>query len=110
VENSSEDALFIKSDRKYYKIAFTDIRFIEALKDYVVIYTCNNKLITAMNLKTIHQKLPANLFARTSKSYLVNLSYIDSFDNHTVYVDTFEIPIGEIYRESFFRQYTGGLL
>jgi len=110
VENSSEDALFIKSDRKYYKIAFTDIRFIEALKDYVVIYTCNNKLITAMNLKTIHQKLPANLFARTSKSYLVNLSYIDSFDNHTVYVDTFEIPIGEIYRESSFRQYTGGLL
>jgi hypothetical protein len=77
VEKASEDALFIKSDRKYYKIAFTDIRFIEALKDYVVIYTRNNKLITAMNLKTIHQKLPVSLFARTSKSYLINLSFID---------------------------------
>ncbi|WP_312192393.1 LytTR family DNA-binding domain-containing protein [Sphingobacterium sp.] len=110
VENTSEDALLIKSDRKYYKIVFTDIRFIEALKDYVVIYTRNNKLITAMNLKTIHQKLPENLFVRTSKSYLINLSFIDSFDNHTVYIDKFEIPIGEIYRESFFKQYTGGLL
>jgi len=109
-EKASEDALFIKSDRKYYKIAFTDIRFIEALKDYVVIYTRNNKLITAMNLKTIHQKLPVSLFARTSKSYLINLSFIDSFDNHTVYIDKFEIPIGEIYREAFFKQYTGGLL
>ncbi|WP_312790350.1 LytTR family DNA-binding domain-containing protein [Sphingobacterium sp.] len=110
VENTSEDALLIKSDRKYYKIVFTDIRFIEALKDYVVIYTRTNKLITAMNLKTIHQKLPENLFVRTSKSYLINLSFIDSFDNHTVYIDKFEIPIGEIYRESFFKQYTGGLL
>ncbi len=110
VEKASEDALFIKSERKYYKIAFTDIRFIEALKDYVVIYTRNNKLITAMNLKTIHQKLPVSLFARTSKSYLINLSFIDSFDNHTIYIDKFEIPIGEIYRESFFKQYTGGLL
>ncbi|MCS4224110.1 LytTR family DNA-binding domain-containing protein [Sphingobacterium sp. BIGb0165] len=109
-EDANEDAVFIKSDRKYYKILFDDIRFIEALKDYVVIYTRTNKLITAMNLKTMHQKLPARLFVRVSKSYLINLSFIDSFDNHTIYIDKFEIPIGEIYREQFFKQYTGGLL
>ncbi|MDR2274727.1 MAG: response regulator transcription factor [Sphingobacterium sp.] len=109
-EDANEDAVFIKSDRKYYKILFDDIRFIEALKDYVVIYTRNNKLITAMNLKTIHQKLPAHIFVRVSKSYLINLSFIDSFDNHTIYIDKFEIPIGEIYRDQFFKQYTGGLL
>lgn len=109
-EDANEDAVFIKSDRKYYKILFDDIRFIEALKDYVVIYTRTNKLITAMNLKTIHQKLPAHIFVRVSKSYLINLSFIDSFDNHTIYIDKFEIPIGDIYRELFFKQYTGGLL
>ncbi len=109
-EDANEDAVFIKSDRKYYKILFDDIRFIEALKDYVVIFTRNNKLITAMNLKTIHQKLPAHIFVRVSKSYLINLSFIDSFDNHTIYIDKFEIPIGEIYRDQFFKQYTGGLL
>ncbi len=109
-EDANEDAVFIKSDRKYYKILFGDIRFIEALKDYVVIYTRTNKLITAMNLKTMHQKLPAHIFVRVSKSYLINLSFIDSFDNHTIYIDKFEIPIGEIYREQFFKQYTGGLL
>jgi len=109
-EDANEDAVFIKSDRKYYKILFSDIRFIEALKDYVVIYTRTNKLITAMNLKTIHLKLPTHIFVRVSKSYLINLSFIDSFDNHTIYIDKFEIPIGEIYRELFFKQYTGGLL
>ena len=49
-EASNEDSLLIKSERKYYKIAFEDIKFIEALKDYVVIYTRNSKMITAMNV------------------------------------------------------------
>lgn len=109
-ETSNEHSLLIKSDRKYYKIAFDEIKFIEALKDYVVIYTRNNKLITAMNLKTIHQKLNSELFIRVSKSYLINLSFIDSFDNHTIYIDEAEIPIGEIYRNEFFQKYTSGLL
>ncbi|ULT29092.1 LytTR family transcriptional regulator [Sphingobacterium sp. E70] len=80
----------------------------EALKDYVVIYTRTNKLITAMNLKTMHQKLPAHIFVRVSKSYLINLSFIDSFDNHTIYIDKFEIPIGEIFREQFLSNIQAG--
>jgi len=104
-ESSNKEALFIKSERKYYKVNFSDIRFIEALKDYVIIYTQDQKLITAMNLKTIHSKLPENTMLRVSKSYLVNLAFIDAFDNHTIYIDKFEIPIGDIYRDLFFRRY-----
>ncbi|MBB2954138.1 MULTISPECIES: LytTR family DNA-binding domain-containing protein [Sphingobacterium] len=109
-EASNDNSILIKSDRKYYKITFDEIKFIEALKDYVVIYTRNNKLITAMNLKTIHQKLNSELFIRVSKSYLINMSFIDSFDSHTIYIDDAEIPIGEIYRNDFFQKYTSGLL
>lgn len=107
-EGSTDDFLMIKSERRYYKIRFQDIRFIEGLKDYVVIYTQRQKLITALNLKTIHQKIPAEIFLRVSKSYVVNLSYIDSFDNHTIYIDDFEVPIGEVYKQEFFIKYTGG--
>ena len=74
------------------------------------IKTIENKMITAMNLKTIHQKLLSDLFVRVSKSYLINMSFIDSFDNHTIYIDESEIPIGEVYRSAFFQKYTGGLL
>ena len=109
-EASNDNSILIKSDRKYYKITFDEVKFIEALKDYVVIYTRNNKLITAMNLKTIHQKLNSELFIRVSKSYLINMSFIDSFDSHTIYIDDAEIPIGEIYRNDFFQKYTSGLL
>lgn len=108
IEACTEDFLMIKSDRRFYKINFKSIRFIEGLKDYVVIYTENSKLITAMNLKNIHQKIPAETFLRVSKSYIVNVNHIESFDNHTLYIGDFEIPIGEVYKHEFFDKYTGG--
>jgi LytS/YehU family sensor histidine kinase len=80
------------------------------LKDYVVMYIGNQKLITAMNLKTIHQKLPQHLFLRVSKSYVVNVKYIDSFDHRNIYLSEFEIPLGEVYKKDFFSVFSGGSL
>jgi len=57
---STGDFILIKSDRRYYRINYADILYIEGLKDYSVIYLQNQRLITAMNLKTIYQKIPAN--------------------------------------------------
>ncbi len=110
IESNTNDFLFIKSDRRFYKLNFEEIKFIEGLKDYVVIHTKTQKLITAMNLKTTHQKLPAQNFLRVSKSYVVNINFIDSFDNHNVYIDESEIPLGEVFRAEFFRVYSGGSL
>jgi len=110
VESNTNDFLFIKADRRFYKLNFDEIKFIEGLKDYVVIHTQTQKLITAMNLKTIHQKIPADIFLRVSKSYLVNINFIDSFDKHQIYIDESEIPLGEVYRADFFTAYSGGSL
>ena len=110
IESNTGDFMIIKSERKFFKINFADIKYIEGLKDYVVIYTGNQKLITAMNLKTIHQKIPNNTFFRVSKSYVINLNFIDSFDHHNVYVGENEVPLGEVYKKDFFRIYSGGSL
>lgn len=110
IESNTNDFLFIKSDRRFYKLNFDEIKFIEGLKDYVVIHTKTQKLITAMNLKTIHQKVPNNIFLRVSKSYVVNINFIDSFDNHNIYIDDSEIPLGEVYRNHFFKIYSEGSL
>lgn len=110
VESNTDDFLFIKADRRYYKINFRDIRYIEGLKDYVVIYTQSQKLLTAMNLKTIHQKMPQDVFLRASKSYLVNKDLVESFDNHSVYIGEAEIPLGEVYKKEFFEKFLGNAL
>lgn len=107
LESLDTDYMLVKSDRKFHKILFKDIIYVEGLKDYVVIYINDSKVITAMNLKTISQHLPEAFFIRVSKSYLVNSNYIDSFDNHTIYIKSTEIPIGEVFRKKFLEQYLG---
>jgi DNA-binding LytR/AlgR family response regulator len=110
IESNTGDFMIIKSERKFFKINFADIKYIEGLKDYVVIYTGNQKLITAMNLKTIHQKIPNSTFLRVSKSYVINLNFIDSFDHHNIYLGENEVPLGEVYKKDFFKIYSGGSL
>ena len=87
-----------------FKVHFSDILFIEGLKDYVVIYLENQKVITLMNIKTINDLLPKNFFVRVSKSYIINVNQIDSVDNNSVYIGKSEIPIGNIYRDFFFNE------
>ncbi len=105
IEAIMDDYFFVKADRKMLKVHFNDILFIEGLKDYVVIHTDNQKVITAMNIKTIYDRLPKNMFVRVSKSYIVNAKQIASVDNNTVYIGENEIPIGNVYRDFFFNEF-----
>lgn len=105
IEQITDDYFFVRADRKIIKIHFDDILFIEGLKDYVVLHTENQKVITAMNIKTIYEQLSKNTFVRVSKSYIINVKNIDSVDNNTVYIGENEIPIGNIYRDSFFTEF-----
>ena len=60
------------------------------------------RLITRMNVKTIHDLLPKTVFLRINRSYIVNRHHIDSFDNNDVFIKKYEIAIGSSYREAFF--------
>lgn len=105
IEKIEEDYVFIKADRKFFKLYFRDILYIEGLKDYVVIYTEDTKIITSMNIKTIGAQLPESIFARVSKSYIVNVQKIASFDTEIIYIGNNEIPLGQAFKEDFIRQY-----
>jgi DNA-binding LytR/AlgR family response regulator len=105
IETVAEDYFFVKAERKIFKIHFKDIQFIEGLKDYVVLHTADQKIMTAMNVKTIHEQLPQQVFVRISKSYIVNVQQIESFDNNTIYIGKHEIPIGNTYRNYFFDEF-----
>jgi two-component system LytT family response regulator len=104
IEQVENDFIFIKSDRRFFKVNFKDILFVEGLKDYVIIQMENQRLITHMNVKTIHGLLPQNRFLRVNRSYLVNKDRIDSFTNNEVFIGDYEIGIGNHYRNVFFEE------
>lgn len=108
VEKIEDDFVYIKADRKFFKIYFKDILYIEGLKDYVVIYSKDNKIITSMNVKTIAAQLPPSIFARVSKSYIVNTLHITSFDNEIIYIQQTEIPLGQSFKDDFLKRYIDG--
>jgi len=105
IESITDDYFYVKADRKICKVHFQDILFIQGLKDYVIMHTENQKVITALNIKTVHEQLPKNMFVRVSKSYIVNALKIDSIDNNTIYIGKNEVPIGNIYRDFFFDEF-----
>lgn len=102
---TSEDFLMVKANRKLHKVPFQSIRFVEGLKDYVVLHCENQKLITSMNLKTIHEKMPQERFLRVSKSYVVNAEHIAAHNAQYIWIDQVEIRLGEVYKAAFFEAY-----
>ena len=105
IESSAEEYFFIKSNRKYFKVNFEDILFVEGLKDYVILQLKEQRLITRMNLKAMHELLPKSLFLRVNKSYIVNTAHIEAFDNNDIFIKTHEIGIGNSYRDHFFEEF-----
>lgn len=105
IEEIDADFILVKSERKYHKVNVSDILFIEGLKDYVIIHLDGDRIITKMNLKNIHEKLPRKMFLRVNKSYIVNLLQINSFDNNDLYIKTHTVPIGNAYRDAFFDEF-----
>ena len=102
MEEGNTEYFFVKSERRYFKINYKDILFIEGLKDYVIIQLDEQRVITRMNLKNIFELLPKHDFLRVNKSYIVNTKHIDSFDNNDIFIKTHEIAIGNTYRDAFF--------
>ncbi|MBX9187826.1 response regulator transcription factor [Bacteroides sp. K03] len=96
---------FVKADRRYFKVNFADILFIEGLKDYVILQLDDQRIITRMTLKAVFDLLPENTFIRVNKSYIVNTRHIDSFDNNDIFIKSNEIAIGNSYRDAFFEEF-----
>lgn len=105
IEPVAADYFFVKSERKYFKVNFEDILFVEGLKDYVILQLKEQRIITRMNLKAMFDLLPKSLFLRVNKSYIVNTAHIEAFDNNDIFIRTYEIAIGNSYRDSFFEEF-----
>ncbi|MGE8293306.1 MAG: LytR/AlgR family response regulator transcription factor [Sphingobacterium sp.] len=96
---SPTDHIFVKADRKLFRLELNEIQYIEAMKDYVMIHTKDKKLMVAMNIKTIFNQLPNTDFVRINKSFVVNLNKVESVDNHWVTIAGFEMPLGASFKD-----------
>jgi two-component system LytT family response regulator len=96
------DFIFVKTEHKIQKVYLHDIMFIEGLKDYISIFTPEERIITLQNMKKMEDALPEKHFVRVHKSYIVALNKIDSIERSRISIGEKIIPIGDTYRDMFF--------
>lgn len=95
------DFFFIKSNKKNYKVNFSDICYVEGLGDYIQVYLSDQKIVTNLTMKKILEILPANKFYRIHKSYIVSLGKLELIEGNTVIVNKKRLPVGSSYRQQF---------
>ncbi len=93
-------ALLVRADRRTYRVAFGDIRYVQGMKDYAMLHLAGRRIMTASTLGGLAARLPAG-FHRTGKSYVVNLAHVVAYDPHTVYLDGEDLPLSPLYRDAF---------
>ncbi|MCF8257731.1 MAG: LytTR family transcriptional regulator [Flavobacteriales bacterium] len=100
-----KDRMLIRSDYQLIPVNFEDIIFIKALADYIIIKTAKGKHITLCTMKEVEEKLPSERFARSHRSFIVNLNKVSFIrGNNIEIIDRdfrFSIPIGRAYKRDF---------
>ncbi len=100
---SPDEFIFVKADKKLVRVRYGDILYIEGLKDYVIIRLEAGRVITLQTMKSLEDKLPADLFRRVHRSFIVALDRINAVVGNMVEIqekgETKLIPVGKNYRE-----------
>ena len=91
------DFTFVKVDNKLVRVDFGDVRYVEALGDYVHIVTSQHKLIVYSTMKAVEEKFPANRFVRAHRSFIVNLNRIQAIEDNSIVIEGKYIPVGQTY-------------
>jgi len=102
-ERKEDSFIFVKSSKKTYKVNLSEILYIEALGDYVKIYTTDKMIVSYQSLKNIESLLPSRSFPRIHKSFIIALSRIDMIEGNQVKIKDRLIPVGTNFKPDFDR-------
>lgn len=95
-----EGFLTVKADRRWVKIAYGDILYIEGWKEYVKIFTETEKIITLESLNNLERTLPPEYFLRVHKSFIVARQRVRQLDGDELLVGAARVPVARARKRS----------
>jgi DNA-binding LytR/AlgR family response regulator len=100
-DKPAADFILLQADKKMHKVNYSDILFVEAMGDYVKVFTVEKMLVVHHTLQKLQELLPLGNFTRIHKSYIIALERIDYLEGNMVVLHKHQIPIGQTYRTDF---------
>ena len=101
--SADDDIIFLKTEYRIVKVCISDIRYVEAMSEYLKVWLRNEPkpIVTLLSMKKIEERLPEN-FMRIHRSYIINLNDIQEVNKNRVIMDTETyLPIGDMYKDTF---------
>jgi two-component system, LytTR family, response regulator len=95
-----KEYVFLNVQKKKVKALFSEIVYVESQREYIKIVTTKGEYISKMSTHEIEDLLPAHLFKRVHRSFIVSISKIQSYTAEEVEVNGVSIPIGRGYKDS----------
>jgi DNA-binding LytR/AlgR family response regulator len=95
----AKDHLFLTVNKKKVRIYFADILYVESQREYIKVVTAKSEYLSRMSTHEIESLLPAHLFKRIHRSFIVSLGKIESYTHDTVDMNGTSLPVGRVYRD-----------
>ncbi len=102
VKDADPAYFFINADYSHVKIVYADIMWIEGLKDYIKIHlkSSSKPIVARISMKSMEEQLPASMFIRIQKSYIISKDYITSVKKNSVFIGPIELSVGDSYKDA----------
>jgi DNA-binding LytR/AlgR family response regulator len=97
-DRDDREFVYLKTDKKMVKVYLKEIRFIESLKDYIIVTTTSRKIITYQKISFMQEFLPKDQFLRIHKSFLISLRWLTAYTATCVEIGETELPIGRSFK------------
>lgn len=102
---SPDEVLYLKKNNALVRVPYQDILWIESMDNYVKVYTEQERFILHFTLKAIEGHLPTTVFRRIHRSYIINLSRIESIEDNMVILRgegeaPVALPVGKVFRDN----------
>jgi two-component system LytT family response regulator len=89
------DSIFIKAGYEQIKVLFNELLYLEGAGNYMsFIMTDGRRIMSRLTIAEVVSLLPAELFARVHRSYIVNKNKVDRIERHQLHIGQNVIPVG----------------
>ncbi|MGZ9098483.1 MAG: LytR/AlgR family response regulator transcription factor [Brevundimonas sp.] len=101
---SAAREIFVRVDGDLRRVALDEIAFLRADGDYVSIQCKAGRLFVSGPLRRWEEKLPPEWFVRTHRSYIVNLTHVNTVAGSRIVMADGVAQIGRRFRDGFISQ------
>jgi DNA-binding LytR/AlgR family response regulator len=98
-EKEDADYFYVKCEGKIEKVIYDELMYVEAMANYVTLYTMHDKLVVYLTIKGILEKLPAEKFLQVHKSYIVNINSVKTIEGNMLHLGPTKITVGLNYAD-----------